>query len=247
MSDNHSTAVAIVEHHDIDRLHPLVRAAMASGGQLDPQTLREFMALQREWEAGEAKRAFTRALVDVKRELPAVIARDHQVDFTGAKGRVAYRHATLAHVLDEITEPLARHGFALTWASATEANTVRVTCKLTHALGHAEELTLAGPPDTSGGKNAIQQIGSTITYLQRYSALSLLGIATADMDEPTGEPTVQQVDAVDAERNLRVVAKLRDKGKTAAQAEEHVGRPVKDWTSSDIDKLRSWVAGPGVA
>ena len=37
--------------------------------------------------------------------------------------------------------------------------------------------------DTSGSKNAIQSIGSTITYLERYSLLALTGLAAHEMDD----------------------------------------------------------------
>jgi hypothetical protein len=42
---------------------------------------------------------------------------------------------------------------------------------------------LAAAPDASGSKNAIQAIGSTISYLERYTLLALTGLATHDMDD----------------------------------------------------------------
>ena len=38
-------------------------------------------------------------------------------------------------------------------------------------------------PDDSGGKNPIQSIGSTITYLERYTILALTGLATKEQDD----------------------------------------------------------------
>ena len=58
-----------------------------------------------------------------------------------------------------------------------------VTCKITHELGHSEETSLSAPADSSGSKNAIQAIGSTITYLQRYTLLALTGLATHEQDD----------------------------------------------------------------
>src|SRR5690606_13579685 len=48
---------------------------------------------------------------------------------------------------------------------------------------HSEENSLAGPADNSGSKNAIQAIGSTLTYLQRYTLIQALGLAAADDDD----------------------------------------------------------------
>ncbi|MNL48938.1 ERF superfamily protein [compost metagenome] len=38
-------------------------------------------------------------------------------------------------------------------------------------------------PDNSGKKNAIQQVASTITYLQRYTLLAATGVATKGQDD----------------------------------------------------------------
>ena len=47
----------------------------------------------------------------------------------------------------------------------------------------AEENTLTGPVDATVGKNAIQAIGSTLTYLQRYSLVQALGLAASNDDD----------------------------------------------------------------
>ena len=58
-----------------------------------------------------------------------------------------------------------------------------VTCTLTHEQGHSESVTLSAPFDTSGSKNAIQAIGSTITYLERYTLLAITGLSASDMED----------------------------------------------------------------
>mgnify|MGYP000541184124 FL=1 len=58
-----------------------------------------------------------------------------------------------------------------------------VTCILSHRDGHSEESSLSGPADASGSKNAIQAIGSTLTYLQRYTLVQALGLAAGDDDD----------------------------------------------------------------
>lgn len=42
---------------------------------------------------------------------------------------------------------------------------------------------MSASADTSGSKNSIQAIGSTITYLQRYTLFSILGLASTDDDD----------------------------------------------------------------
>jgi hypothetical protein len=241
MSDEHRSALMTAPHDAPERMHPLVAVAMRQG-IADPATLREMLALQRDWEAGEARKSFARALTALKRDLPTVIAKDGVVDYASAKGRTHYTHATLAGVMAAITEPLTRHGFSLSWVPATSERSVRVTCRLTHADGHVEECSLDAPPDTSGSKSSAQAIASTITLLSRYTALALLGIATADMKEPTGEPPPPAPETIDTARNLRVAKKLADVGVKREEVEARIGRKVSEWTASDIEAIGALVA-----
>jgi hypothetical protein len=61
-------------------------------------------------------------------------------------------------------------------------------------LGHSEETTLSAPSDTTGSKNPIQAIGSTITYLERYTLLALTGLATYDQDDDAQSVGVEYID-----------------------------------------------------
>jgi hypothetical protein len=60
---------------------------------------------------------------------------------------------------------------------------IRVTCVLQHVLGHGERVTLQAAPDQSGNKNHIQAVGSTVTYLERYTLLASTGLAAKDQDD----------------------------------------------------------------
>ena len=242
---DHNHAVEIVEQrvHAVQappNVHPLVAAAMASK-DIDIAKLKELLAMQSEYEAREARKSYTMALADLKRDLPPVIWKDAGVDFTHNGKQTLYRHASLANVLDQVNEPLARHGFALSWRPATVGGKIQVTCRLTHQGGHHEEVMLEAPPDTSGSKSSAQAIASTITLLSRYSALSLLGLATGDMPEPTGEGAPSTADAsavVNTELNLRAAGWLGKKGVPVPEAEALLGRRVSDWTAGDLEKIK---------
>jgi hypothetical protein len=241
MSEPKHSVIVTAPHAEVQRLHPMVQQALASGP--DPATLRELLAVQREWEQGEAKKQFTRALVQLKRDLPTVIHRDAKVDFTSQKGRTQYSHASLAAAVEAVTGPLTMHGFSVSWTPATTERLVTVTCRLTHADGHSEETTISAPPDNSGNKSPAQAVASTITLLQRYTLLSLLGIATADMTDP--QPREQQAPnpgRIDADRNLRAAAALKKYGKSREEAEHYLDKKVSEWTAEDLDDLRKWVA-----
>lgn len=235
--DEHQPLTVIHQSAPATQLHPLVQmmqATMAAGGPPDLAMAREMMQLQREWQADVARKAYTTSLIALKSVLPTVIRRDKKVDF----GNTTYTHTSLACVMDAVTEPLHRHGFSLAWTPATNTGGVSVTCRITHVDGHFEECTLSGPPDTKGSKSPVQGVMSTITMLERYTALAILGIATADMKEP--EPEYNPNEPADHNRILKAVTWLGTVGKTKEQAIEFLKRPMEMWTDGDLDALKVW-------
>jgi len=221
-----------------DKMHPMVVAAMRGGG-LDTQSLRELLELQREWQRDNARSSYTRAMVELKNNLPAVLDRDRKVSY----GKTNFRFTTLSHAMEAVTPHLNDYGFSLTWIPTNSEGMIRVTCRLTHVDGHYEETTMSAPPDNSGSKNPIQAIGSTQSYLQRYTALALLGIATKDMPD-ADDPTEADEDIIDAERNLNAISHLRKRGISVREAEDHLKKSVKEWTIKDLPILWAWLREP---
>lgn len=166
--------------------NPSEMMALALEHNADPVVLSKLMDLQERWEANQARKAFTDAMSNFKRECPAVIGKDRGADF-GA-GKAKYTYATTGAIVTAITPALSRNGLSLSWETEQGEKTISVTCHVTHAAGHRESAKLTGPKDESGGKNPIQQIGSSVHYLQRYTMVSVLGLATADMDDPDDAP-----------------------------------------------------------
>lgn len=221
-------------------LHPAVEKMLEQNPT--PETLREIMAMQREHEASEAKKAFAQAFVALKRDLPKWIDRDVTVDFSSPKGRVRYTHSSLAKAMEEVTPHLTEHGFSLSWTTETKDGKVCVTAELLHRLGHSKTTTLEAPPDSSGSKSTAQGIASTITLLERYSGLAVLGMATKDMKEP-GDGATGERDAshVDSARNMKALREIIKRGHTREEAEKIAGKQIQDWTETELDKLRAWL------
>lgn len=159
----------------------MVIYAMQNGGTIDQ--VREMMQLQREWEADQARKAFVSDMAEFKKNPPEVV-KDKLVAFAGT----SYTHATLGNVTQAIVAGLAAHGFSHRWDVEQLPNgIIAVTCILTHKLGHSERTRLESKGDDSGKKNAIQQIASAVTYLQRYTLLAATGIATKDQADDDGQ------------------------------------------------------------
>jgi hypothetical protein len=166
----------------------MIRQAVAAGQPLD--VIRELKDMAKELAADEARRAFDRALSDAKSEIP-VIRKNRKVGFEhkSGEGETNYSHEDLGEIARTIDPILGRHGLSYRYRSHQGDGRVTVTCILSHRDGHSEEIQLSAAPDGSGKKNAIQQTGSAITYLQRYTLKMALGLAAASDDD--GAATVQ--------------------------------------------------------
>jgi hypothetical protein len=166
----------------------LISLAVEKGADLEK--LEKLLTLKERWESGEAKKAYHQAMSKFKLN-PPKITKDKQVSY-GA-GKTSYKHASLANVTEKINTELSKHGLSASW-SIQQNGSVSVTCKITHNQGHSEETTLSAPSDTSGSKNAIQAIGSTISYLSRYSLLCITGLSTSDMDDDGHAASTELID-----------------------------------------------------
>ena len=196
----------------------IIQQAVAAGAPVDQ--LQQLLELQERYEANEARKQFNVAVAEFKQNPPTIIK-----NVTVAYGQTKYRHVSLDAVVDAITPPLSALGLSIHWDVAQEQQ-IKVTCILSHSGGHSESVSMAGPADDSGKKNAIQQIGSTVSYLSRYTLLSLLGLAARDADDdgrggisqkttPITDDQVLQIMAYVAENELdheAVGAYLKSKG-----------------------------------
>jgi hypothetical protein len=153
----------------------LLTQAVANGNL---ELAEKLMGLQERWERNQNRKAFDNALAEAKKELP-IIVKDNQVSF----GTTNYKYEDLASISKAIDSILAKHGLSYRFRSKGEPGTIIVTCILSHRDGHSEENSLPGPVDTSGGKNAIQGIGSSCTYLSRYTLKMSLGLAASKDDD----------------------------------------------------------------
>ncbi|WP_051377050.1 ERF family protein [Paraburkholderia dilworthii] len=164
----------------------LLRIAVESGADLD--RLERLMALQEKWEAGEARKAYVVAMTAFKAE-PLEIFKKKTVEFSGTK----YSHAELSDVTEVVCPAMAKHQLSHRWDVTQNADRITVDCVITHVLGHSEKVTMEAMPDSSGKKNAIQQVASTISYLQRYTLLAATGVATKGMDDDA-QSSIAKVD-----------------------------------------------------
>lgn len=174
-----SSALALHTPH-----RPFERMLVAAQSGIGLDQIEKMMELEERWEKREAEKAYNESLSAFK-SAHIKITKTRLVDFNNSKGgRTTYKHATLDDVVSAVGPVLSEHGMSWSWFTEQQSNNmIAVTCVLRHRLGHSESVSLTAPPDNTGGKNTIQAIISTTTYLQRHTLKQICGVAEADEDD----------------------------------------------------------------
>ena len=128
----------------------------------------------------KAKREFYEAFAKFQSQVPPIL-KSSEVNM-GA-GRPRYNYASLYDIISKIQKPLGDNHLSYRWDVKNDDDIIEVTCILSHKGGYELQTSIAAPRDSSPGKSTVQAIASTITYLKRYTLISLLGIGTADPDD----------------------------------------------------------------
>lgn len=122
----------------------------------------------------QAMEAFNASLAEMQSELPAVTER-------GKAHNTKY--ATFEDINDTARPYMSKHGFGMSFRVKSGQGAIEITGILMHKMGHREETTLVLPADTSGSKNNVQAVGSSVSYGKRYVMCAMLNIATRGEDD----------------------------------------------------------------
>lgn len=173
-----------------------VIARAARDPSVDIDKMERLIAMQERVQAREAELAFNQAFAEMQPKLPSITKNNQIVH----KGQVISDYAEWADISKIITPILSESGFSLSFKADNANGMVTVTAILRHRLGHKDESSLPLPLDTTGAKNAVQSVGSTISYGKRYVGCPLLNIVTEgeDDDGASSGPKVQVQAARDA-------------------------------------------------
>lgn len=171
------------------QITPMDMLNMAVSQNADLDKLEKLIALQERWEASEAKKAYVVAMNSFKANPPTIYKTKH-VSF----GETEYNHALLENAAELIGAELTKHGLSFRWdCDQMEGGIVKVACVITHVKGHSERVALQAGLDASGKKNNIQSLGSTVTYLQRYTLFAATGMAAKGVDDDGAKTTAEYI------------------------------------------------------
>lgn len=199
---------------------------LAANPDVDVNKLQRLIDMQKDVMAVNAKAAFNAAFARMQAEIPTVVER-------GKTDRTPY--ATLEDIIEAVRPVLHRHGFSLSHRTEwPDKGTVKVIGILTHEQGFSRESEFLSAADASGSKNAIQALGSSVSYGRRYTVKDLLNIATRAEDDdgkkggkPVPIPRSDADTVITPEQQKRLGAILKRMGRTPAE--------VKLWLKATYD------------
>lgn len=151
-----------------------IQQALNSGAS--PETLRELLAVRREWEADEARKAYFAAISEFQKRAPIIEKGDE------AHGK---QYARMDRIWRTVRPIASELGLSVTWQVCLLRDGIcHVEGQLAHSQGHGVPLAMdVALPELIRGQNLAQQVGSARTYAQRYAFCAALGIVTGEDDD----------------------------------------------------------------
>ncbi len=148
----------------------------------DLEKLERMLELKKQHDEQNAKAQFAAAFSRASAQFPTIPL--------NGKGHNDKPYATLKDITALTRPVLSEHGLALSF-SVEVGDAVVVTAELMHQAGYSKTTSIDLPKDASGSKNAVQAVGSSQTYGQRYTAQAILGLSLGDDTEDDGRSSGQ--------------------------------------------------------
>jgi hypothetical protein len=167
-----NTEIMKSEPQQLEAVNPMNILQLAISQDASIEKISQLMDMQDRWEANTARKAFVKAMADFKLEA-IVITKDK------ANKQYDSRYSSIGNIINTVTPLLSKHGLSASFELDQSAG-IKVSCTLTHALGHSKTNVMQVPLDTSGAKNPLQQIKSSITYARIVTFEMACGIASAE-------------------------------------------------------------------
>jgi len=205
----------------------LMSKAIESGASIE--NLEKLMDLQERFERKEAAKAFFMAMNKFQANKPQIVKTSAVV----YGGQTKFKFAALAKIQKAIDPVLSECGLSYAWKQTGLNGKIKVVCTVSHIDGHSESTDLEGSEDNSGGKNAIQSVGSAVSYLKRYTLMNAFGLSSDDDDGASTQMTPEEVDSLMLDK---LIALSEEKEIKDEATEERLKQIIENKESSSYKK-----------
>jgi len=160
-----------------------VIARAAADPNVDVAKMQALLEMQERILAKQAEAEFTAAMARVQPQLPR-ITKKGRIEYE-KNGKITSTPFAKYEDVDAAIKPLlCGEGFSISFGtSPLEKGGITITATLSHRGGHSKTVSMPLPFDTSGSKNSIQAVGSTLSYGKRYLVCAMLNIVTENEDD----------------------------------------------------------------
>lgn len=149
------------------------RAAM--NPDVDIDKMERLLQMQERILARNAEAAYNEALASLQASMPSIRK-------GGKNEHTKKSYARLEDIQEAIRPLLQAHGFSVSFHTQTN-DQISATAILRHREGYSDQTTVQLPRDTGASRNAVQAVGSSITYAKRYALAALLNIQLDGEDD----------------------------------------------------------------
>lgn len=190
------TAVAEVRRDHValepaNSVTELLRIAVERGTPV--AELKELVELHDRMSKRQAEQDFFSAMAAFQAECPSIKkASTAKITSKRSGTSFAYTYAELDEIARVINPIMAKHGLSYGWDSDVNGATLVCVCTVRHKAGHSIQSKFTLPVASEGGMSAQQEVGAALTFAQRRSLSSALGLTTTDEDTdaaPQKDPT----------------------------------------------------------
>lgn len=228
---NEQKNIVIKEQTAVQAANPnpaeLLAIAVQQGVDIDK--LEKLMEMQERWEKNEARKAYHQAVAAFK-SVTVIVTKDK------INKQYNSHYSSIENMVNTVNKELSPFDLSASW-TFNQDNEIQVTCVLSHKLGHSEKVTLKGPPDTSGSKNTLQQIKSTLTYLKLATYEAVIGIASSlvnvsDDGNSAGEKAISQEQLENMLALMTEVGANEDQFKKICKVDDLAHLPVSKYAGA---------------
>lgn len=215
-----------VSKNESTSVESFIQQAISRGASIE--TIKELMAMRKEYKAEVAQAGFVTAMSGFQSECP-VIKKNKKVFNKDGKS-LRYQYAPIESIVEQIKKPLAKYHLAYSFDVKNETGFIIAIVTITHSLGYSKTSEFKIPIDTEGYMTAPQKFASALTFAKRYALCNALGISTGDED----------TDAVDVGKEKtakstksKIIFLLKNLGKTVA-TKEYIQEAVLALTNLEL-------------
>jgi hypothetical protein len=234
-----STTELVRQESDSTSLMRLIEQ-VALDPTVDAAKLGALLDVKLRWEADESRKAYAMAITEFKRRMPKIVK---YKEIRDKQGKLRSRWAPLDYICEKCIPVLVDLGLTHRWASKPLPDGwTEVTCFLKHESGHEEHgASMSAPPDKNDYRTGLQDLGSTYSYLQRYTLVASLGLPIFDDSDGNRPSTGKMEDSKHLDWLAKIegcssIPELNDAWKAAAKAAKE---------AQDNESLNAFTAAAG--